>query len=324
MDKVNALVFEGGATWGIAYIGALSELFKRVKRENIKSYCGTSVGSIMAFALAIGLTIDDIEELFWTFRSRFMWRLPLITAQIPFNLLTRFGLLDSGLIRQLILGALKKAYPTKNDISFKDIPHDLIIPFTILNNSYYIVGSKYSTPDMSAVDAVVYSCSGNLAFSPNYVKLLKLNKNLTIVDGGISNMNYPLSVYTHRTDPAYILENLDNRITQEFYNQFGGTWQALYEVVKNQDDNQLIGFRFGDPDRFVQTNINDLLTYLWVLSNVLYTSLFAGVGSENRHSIWINVGLTFAFDFTNLILPNRIYRLKEAGRQAVITSKIFT
>ena len=24
MGKVNALVFEGGATWGIAYIGALS------------------------------------------------------------------------------------------------------------------------------------------------------------------------------------------------------------------------------------------------------------------------------------------------------------
>ena len=114
--------------------------------------------------------------------------------------------------------------------------------------------------------------------------------NLTIVDGGISNMNYPLAVYNHRTDPAYILENLDNRITQEFYNQFGGTWPALYEVVKNQDDNQLIGFRFGDPNRFVQTNINDLLTYLWVLSNVLYQSLFACVGSENRHSIWINVG----------------------------------
>jgi hypothetical protein len=76
--------------------------------------------------------------------------------------------------------------------------------------------------------------SGNLAFSPNYVKLLKLNKNLTIVDGGISNMNYPLAVYTHRTDPDYILENLDNRITQEFYNQFSGTWKALYEVVKNQ------------------------------------------------------------------------------------------
>ena len=170
MDKVNALVFEGGATWGIAYIGAISELFNRVKRENIKSYCGTSVGSIMAFALAIGLTIDDIEELFWTFRSRFMWRLPIITAQIPYNLLTRFGLLDSGLIRQLILGALKKAYPTKNDISFREISHDLIIPFTILNNSYYIVGSKYSTPDMSAVDAVVYSCSGNFAFSPNYVR----------------------------------------------------------------------------------------------------------------------------------------------------------
>ena len=149
MDKVNALVFEGGATWGVAYIGALSELFKRVKRENIKSYCGTSVGSSIGFALAIGLTIHDIEELFWTFRSRFMWRLPLITAQIPFNLLTRFGLLDSGLIRQLILGALKKAYPTKNDISFREISHDLIIQFTILNNSYYCWVEVFNTRHVS-------------------------------------------------------------------------------------------------------------------------------------------------------------------------------
>jgi predicted acylesterase/phospholipase RssA len=324
MNRVNALCFEGGAFWGIGYMGALPELFRRINRDNIKSYCGTSVGAVFAFALALGLSPQQIEDVFWKFRSRFIMRLPFIAMKVPWNLVMNFGLVHNDVLRQGVLMILREVYPLKNDITFKDLDKDLIIPFTVLTDSYYVVGSRYSTPDMSVVDAVTYSCSGNLAFTPNYLNLIAENKKITVVDGGVSNINYPVGIYSNKNDPDYIINTLDNNHTQAFYAQYGGKWADLYKVIKNQDDNQLIGLRFGNPRRWINTSINNLITYLWVFSNVTVQSMYSGVGAENRFSIWIDTKRTFSFDITNIILPNRINRLKDAGKQAVITSKIFT
>lgn len=323
MNTTTALCFEGGALWGIAYLGALSELFKRIKRDNIQYYCGTSVGSIIAFALALGLTTQQIDDAFWKFRRYLLIRLPFIALKIPWNLVMNFGIAHSDVVRQGTLIFLREAYPNMNDITFREIPKGLIIPFTILNNSFYIVSSKQSTPNMSVIDAVSYSCCGNIIFTPNYVKLVKENRNLTIVDGGVSTMNYPISVFTNRTDPKYIMDLLDNNQTNAFYAQYGGSWEDIYRVIQNEDDGEIIGLRFGNPDRLYQTPINDLISFLWAISTVTYQSLFSGNGAENRNSIWIDTGNTFSLDITNIILPNRIHRLKDAGKQAVLTSKIF-
>ena len=61
MESVNTLVFEGGGIYGIAYIGALMELQKTVDAKKIKYLCGTSVGSLVSFALALNLRAEHIE-----------------------------------------------------------------------------------------------------------------------------------------------------------------------------------------------------------------------------------------------------------------------
>ena len=53
MDKINTLVFEGGGIYGYAYIGALKELEIRIDFNKIKYFCGSSVGALMAYALAL-------------------------------------------------------------------------------------------------------------------------------------------------------------------------------------------------------------------------------------------------------------------------------
>ena len=61
MNKINTLVFEGGGLYGLAYIGALKELHERIDFNNIKYVCGTSVGALIAFAIALGLKPEHMK-----------------------------------------------------------------------------------------------------------------------------------------------------------------------------------------------------------------------------------------------------------------------
>ena len=63
MENINTLALEGGAIYGVAYIGALFELEKRVAFKNIKYLCGASVGSLAALSLAMNLKAEDVAEL---------------------------------------------------------------------------------------------------------------------------------------------------------------------------------------------------------------------------------------------------------------------
>ena len=62
MDKINTIVFEGGGIYGLAYIGALKELQKRIDFNNIKYVCGSSVGALIAFGIALGMKPEHMEE----------------------------------------------------------------------------------------------------------------------------------------------------------------------------------------------------------------------------------------------------------------------
>ena len=68
MDKINTLVFEGGGIYGLAYIGALNELQKRIDINQIKYLCGSSVGALVAFSIALGMKPEHMEEVVSTFR----------------------------------------------------------------------------------------------------------------------------------------------------------------------------------------------------------------------------------------------------------------
>jgi len=53
-------VLEGGGIYGIAYIGTLKELQSKLDFNTIKYFCGTSVGSLISFALGLGLKAEQI------------------------------------------------------------------------------------------------------------------------------------------------------------------------------------------------------------------------------------------------------------------------
>ena len=71
-ERINKLVFSGGSTKGISYIGIIKGLEEKNLFKDIKTFAGTSIGAIFGFLLAIGydyyslnsiVTSIDIEKL---------------------------------------------------------------------------------------------------------------------------------------------------------------------------------------------------------------------------------------------------------------------
>ena len=60
-DPVN-LVFEGGGIKGILYTGILLQLKERNLLKNVRNVAGSSAGGIVAFALALGYTPDEVYK----------------------------------------------------------------------------------------------------------------------------------------------------------------------------------------------------------------------------------------------------------------------
>jgi len=87
--------------------------------------------------------------------------------KIPWNVVFNYGLIQSDVVRVKAKLLLQTAYPEKKDITFKELPKDVIIPATNLTDSYFFIASKQTTPEMSVIDAVVYSCCGNIIITPN-------------------------------------------------------------------------------------------------------------------------------------------------------------
>lgn len=317
MENINTLVFEGGGIYGVAYIGALLELEKRIDFKKVKYLCGTSIGSLVSFALAMNLTAEDFEELTNKFRLATLKYLPSMIFWLPFNVLFRYGLINSVLIREFVLLVLNKAYPDKKDITFKELDKDLIITATSLTDSYFFVCSKQTTPNMSAVDAVVHSCCGNIVITPTFLKIRKQNKRLLVIDGGASILNYPIAIFTENTNPSYISNMLDNEYSSDLYAQYGGNWSAFERVIRSNNDKKLLGLKFTNFDPYVNIPIRNVISYVWNFLNVTYQSLLLATDKDTRYTITIDMKNISPVDVTYVFIPYKTKQMIEMGADAV-------
>ena len=111
MNKINTLVFEGGGTYGLAYSGALKELQKRIDFNNIQYVCGTSVGALIAFAIASGLKPEHVEDVVSKFRIAILLRTPGILLRMPWNAIVNYGLINSNIVKDICLLVLRTIRP---------------------------------------------------------------------------------------------------------------------------------------------------------------------------------------------------------------------
>lgn len=158
MDKQEyILIFGGGASRGISYIGAIQALNELNVCSN--KIVGSSVGSIFAVLYALNYDVETLKEIFYDFNA-------FIFKDINFGIGTDFafskGDIFENWIRELIE---KKFYGEKYKkgenppVTFKDLKKDLYVCTTDLAANKKYIFSKLNTPDDEIAKAVRISSS---------------------------------------------------------------------------------------------------------------------------------------------------------------------
>lgn len=198
-DVYENLVFEGGGVRGIAFGGVIKYMEDNDLMKGIKRVAGSSAGAIVAAALSIGYTGDEIIKLmdetdFGKFKDD-SWGLVIDI----YRFVTKYGIYKGDAFLKWLHQTIK-AKGDKEDITFKEVYEkynkELVITGTCLNRAktYYFHHTTY--PDMPIALAVRISMSIPLVFKAVTLKSNENGKEVedVMVDGGLLN-NYPIWVF---------------------------------------------------------------------------------------------------------------------------------
>lgn len=150
------LVLSGGGTKGIAMMGSLTYLYDKGLLADIETYTGTSIGAVVAAALALGIHPRDLFE---QHVVRHTYE-PSIDIS---GLDTAFGL-DDG--RGLLAWLCRFVPPgiTFEDL-FKKTRQTLVVVVTNMNTRRAEYWSHETVPTMEVVHALRVSCTVPLYFT---------------------------------------------------------------------------------------------------------------------------------------------------------------
>ena len=223
----------GGGIKGFAFIGALDYLNKKkiINIDNIKNWVGTSIGSILAYAVVCGFSITEMENFIIEFD--FTKTNPDISID---NIFISHGISD-GKRAEFILRSFIQHKFNIDDITFLELykltQKNLLIIGTNFTHAREELFSHNTTPDMSVVTAVRISMSIPVFFTP------VLYNNCYYVDGSITN-NFPIKhCDKYTTIGLYIRNNNDtcnNEITS-IVSIIIGCMNIISDTINHKDIN---------------------------------------------------------------------------------------
>lgn len=190
-DKtIKNLVFQGGGVKGIAYVGAIEELHRLKKLDNVKRVAGTSAGAITACLLALRYTPKEIHEIvfhlnFASFEDR--WN--------PIRILTKYGLYSGdAFLKWMSKKVGEKLHPKATFADFKaNGCRDIKIFSTDLFTHSIQEFSFEETPNTIVAEAVRASMSIPLFFKA-WKFSNKIPNDHLYVDGGVL-LNFPIYAF---------------------------------------------------------------------------------------------------------------------------------
>jgi len=183
MHTVKNLVLGGGGLRGIGFLGAINYLNESNLLNDVETFIGTSMGSILAVLLSIGYSSNDL----YIFSSNFNFSKlqPLFDID---SLLTNYGL-DDGvramyIIKQLIKTKINLVDPTF--IELYNLTHKkLIISASCVTDQCVNYFDYINNPDMKVLLAIRMSISIPIIFKP------VTYQNKLYIDGGMCD-NFPI------------------------------------------------------------------------------------------------------------------------------------
>jgi len=183
MESVfDTLCFGSGGVQGIMYMGAVKYLVDNnyINLNKIENYCGTSIGSIVAFFYSIGYDSNELIDIILNHPN-----LSCLEPDIDLDMIENEYGMDSGnAIVDLIREILKKKLDCE-DITFIELYNlrkkKITINATNLNTGLEKIFNYIETPDVSVVLAVRMSISLPIIYTP------VLYNNEYYIDGAVVN-----------------------------------------------------------------------------------------------------------------------------------------
>ena len=226
--KIDSLCFSGGGVKGCAFLGALMYMEEHhyINLQDIKTFAGCSIGSMMAFLLSLQYTIMEIIDFILEFNFENLE--PTINCE---NIFTNYGLCDSNKIGILMGHFLNTKYK-KTDITFIELYH-------LTNNKLIINGANISeskveyfdylrTPNMSVITAIKISSCVPVLFNPI------LHEGKYYVDGGAGN-SFPINQCNQATTLGFLIVT-NNRAINSIHSVFF----AALSIMMNEPNTQYV------------------------------------------------------------------------------------
>ena len=267
-DKnIRNLVFEGAGIKGIAYAGVVEAFEKEHLLDDIEKVGGTSAGAIVAMAIALGYTSEEIKnEVFSTNFNQFN------DGGVPFfGGMSRFKKYYGWYKGEKFTRWLEKLIQKKTqnaDICFKDLRakgfKDLYLTATCLNQQKLVILSHETYPNMKIKDAIRISMSIPLYFQAVFVdkngglvKRPKDKKGLDIfVDGGIIG-NYPIHIFD-----SFVADSLNRKQRITNYQTVGIRMDTEAQINRDNQNQEL------EPQKI--DNLPDYISafYIFIIENL--------------------------------------------------------
>lgn len=195
-ETTTSLVFEGGGSLGLAYVGALRALEDHLT-NTIARVAGSSAGSIMALCIALGYKSSELLVIMSQYDfNKFKddsWGI----ARDARRLFKRYGLYKGDTMLKWLRGLVASKLGGDGRATFQELYSrtrnaiELTVTTTNLNRRKTAYWSVHNTPAMEVALAVRMSCSIPIMFKP------VVFEGDIHVDGGVL-LNYPLSILENR------------------------------------------------------------------------------------------------------------------------------
>lgn len=185
---IDTLVLSGGSLKGMAQLGALHKMDEMGILDNITTFAGSSIGSVVATMTAIGFKPNDMFTFFTKVDIR-----KTLKADYK-NLINNLGL-DDGKRFVLVIRKFFKAANMDPDITFSEMykitrKHVIITGVCVDEKKVYYF-DHLTEPNMKVINALRISISIPIIFTP------RKHKSKVFIDGGFID-NYPIHMFRHK------------------------------------------------------------------------------------------------------------------------------
>lgn len=225
------LVLSGGATKGVAQLGALHCLKKHNMLNNIKTIAATSAGAGNGMLYCAGYQPMEFFKFIKLLNLDNVFTKKIETH----NVITKYGF-DDGSRMMLVLMKLMKAKGYDENITFKEFYQRTKINFIVtgvcVNDKKVYYFSHINYPNMKVLDAIRISMSIPIVFTPCTFE------GKIFIDGGCID-NFPIHLFEHELDKVigiYVTEVRENAKEIKFIEDYLiNTIQCIFEGMTHRD-----------------------------------------------------------------------------------------